>query len=196
MENIRAQEELAFIKKVIADTQHVFVQNGHQYILWSSLAIIGILVKYINEGLNLGISGLWIWIPVIVIGLIFSEILKRRNYNKIRSKTFSQKIFETTWTALVISFPILALVGFYTDAITTDAVPSVIATLLGCGYFITSYLSDSKWMRFSAFVWWIFAITMFLFPGKHSVAGLGLMLIFFQLIPGIILSRKRKTTAK
>ncbi|OQX84045.1 hypothetical protein B6D60_09790 [candidate division KSB1 bacterium 4484_87] len=189
MKNQQALEEIAFIKQVIADSQRVFIENGHQYILWSSLAILGILFKYINEGLNLGISNLWIWVPILLLGWVLSLLLKKHTYLKIRSKTFAQKIFETTWTALLISIIILALVGFYTKSIQTYAVSAVIATMFGCGYYISGTLTDSKWMKGSSLAWWIFAVLMFLFPGKLSVAFLGLMLIFFQLIPGIILSR-------
>ncbi len=192
METSSVQEEISFIKNVIKDTQKIFVQNGYQYILWSGLAIIGILLKYANEQFELGVGGEWIWIPIIIIGWILSIILKKKNYLEIRSKTFSQKIFDATWTALAISFPILALIGFYTKLIENNAVPSVIATLFACGYYITSYLSDLKWMRFASYIWWIFAVTMFLFPGRHSVALLALMLIAFQFIPGIVMSRKWK----
>ena len=190
MENTRAQEEIAFIKQVIADSQRVFVQNGHQYILWSSLAILGILLKYLNEALNLGISNLWIWLPILVLGWLFSLVLKKQTYLRTRSKTFAQKIFGTTWAALVVAIIILAIVGFYTKAIQPYAVSPVIATVFGVGYFISGTLTDSKWMKGCSFAWWAFAIIMFLFPGKLSVVFLGLMIIFFQLIPGIILSRK------
>jgi hypothetical protein len=189
MKNEQALEEIAFIKQVIADSQRLFIENGHQYILWSGLAIVGILLKYVNEGLNLGISSLWIWAPILLLGWVLSLLLKKRTYLKIRSKTFAQKIFETTWTALLISIVILALVGFYTKSVQTYAVSAVIATMFGCGYFISGTLTDSKWMKGSSFAWWIFAVLMFLYPGRLSVAFLGLMLIFFQLIPGIILSR-------
>ena len=189
MKHEQALEEIAFIKQVIADSQRIFIENGHQYILWSGLAILGILLKYLNEGLNLGISSLWIWVPILVLGWILSLLLKKRTYLKMRSKTFAQKIFETTWTALLISIMILALVGFYSKSIQPYAVTAVIATMFGCGYFISGTLTGSKWMKGSSLAWWIFAVLMFLFPGKLSVAFLGLMLIFFQLIPGIILSR-------
>lgn len=192
MEDTQVQQEIAFIKQVIEDSQRVFVQNGHQYILWSSLAVLGILLKYLNEALNLGISHLWIWLPIIVLGWLLSLVIKKQSYLRTRSKTFAQKIFGTTWAALLAAIVILAIVGFYTKAIQPNAVPPVIATVFGSGYFISGTLTDSKWMKACSLAWWLFAILMFLFPGKLSVAFLGLMIIFFQLIPGIILARKWK----
>jgi len=187
MDQSKAMEEITFIKKVITDSQQIFVNNGRQYILWSSLAILGILLKYINDLTKISISALWIWIPILFIGWLSTFILKKRFYKELPAKTFVQKIFDGSWTALAVAFPILCLVGFYTHAIQPWAVPSVIATIFGCGYFITGILSDSLWIKLLAVCWWIFAIVMFLIPGEHSVPLLGLMLILFQLIPGILI---------
>ena len=93
MDQSQALEEITFIKKVIADSQHSFVHNGRQFILWSSLAILGILLKFIMDHTHPTLSALWTWIPVLIAGWLGTIFLTKRSYTKMPAKTFAQKIF-------------------------------------------------------------------------------------------------------
>lgn len=82
MENEQALKDIAFLKQVINDTQRAFVEDGKHYMLWSSLAIVGLLVKYLKKAIILNFSDLWIWMPAILLGVAGSLALRKQNYLK------------------------------------------------------------------------------------------------------------------
>ena len=193
MEKSQALEELTFIKKLMVDSQKIVVDNGKQYILWSVLVVIGIVVKYLLDALGNPFNPAWLWIVVIGIGWFLSFLLKRSTYSALRVKTVTQKILESVWTGCGVAIPILALIGYFSGAIQSWAISPTVATLFGSAFFVIGTISNHTWVRSSAFAWWGGAIFMFLAPGEYSVAMLGGMFIVLQLVPGIIMYRKWKS---
>ena len=188
----KAVEDLAFIKQIITDSQKIFADNGRYYVLWSGLAILGILLKFLNETYRFNLQNLWIWLVILLTGLGVSLLMKRNSYRKSRSKSFAQKIFDSVWLAIFISVVVLVIAGYYTHTIYHFSVPSIIATMFGIGYMVSGTLTDSKWMTGASYLWWLAAIIMFLTPENISILLLAVLLIFLQFIPGIIIFRKWK----
>jgi hypothetical protein len=192
MDRAQAQEELAFIKKVMEDSQRTIIDNGKQYILWSVLVLVGIAIKYLLDGFGSTLNPAWLWIPLIAVGWLMSFVLRRSTYSEIHVKTFARRTLEAVWTGWGIAIPILTLVGYFSGAIQSWAIPPVVATLFGSACFTTGLITTNAWMRNTAILWWGGAVFMFLVPSEYSVAMLAGMFILLQMIPGIVLYRKWK----
>ncbi|MFH1314459.1 MAG: hypothetical protein ABIJ00_14715 [Candidatus Eisenbacteria bacterium] len=192
MDRSQAQEELAFIKKVMEDSQRVIVDNGKQYILWSLLVLAGIAIKYVLEGLGAAFSHAWLWVPIIAIGWLLSFMLKRSTYSEIRVKTFAQRTLEAVWSGWGVAIPILTLIGYFSGAIESWAISPVVATLFGSVCFTTGLITTNAWLRNTAILWWAGAVFMFLVPSEYSVAMLAGMFVLLQLVPGIVIYKRWK----
>jgi hypothetical protein len=185
-------DEITFIKKIMVDSQKVIRDNGKVYITWSSLAILCIVLKYVKTALGFQFNYIWIGIAVMIIGSILTYRLKRQSATEMHIKTFSQKILSGIWMAWGISILILVIVGYLSGAIADQAIPAIIAAIMGGGQYVSGIASNNSLLRNAAYGWWVGAILMFVLPGEYTIALLGAMLIAFQLVPGVVIYRKWK----
>lgn len=192
MDKAQAQEELAFIKKVMEDSQRTMLDNGKQYVLWSVLVLLGIAAKYVLDGAGVVFNPAWLWVPIIAVGWLVSFLLKHSTYAEIRVKTFGQRTLEAVWTGWGVAIPILTLVGFFSGAIESWAIAPVVATLFGSACLTAGLITTNAWLRNTAILWWGGAVVMFLAPSEYSPLVLAGMFVLLQLIPGIVLYRKWK----
>jgi hypothetical protein len=190
MDADKAYNEIAFIKKVITDSQKVLMDNGKIYILWSCLAILCIVLKYGKSAMGLDFNNLWVYLAVILIGSLLTHLLKNFSTAERHVRTFSQKILEGIWMSWGISIVILVIVGYLSGRIDDRAIPAIIAAIMGSGQFVSGMASHASWIRNAAIGWWSGAIVLFWLPGEYAIALLGVMLIVFQLVPGVMLYRK------
>lgn len=196
MNKDKVYDEIAFIKKVMADSQQAILDNGRIYILWSSLALLVIIVKYLKTLLGFQFSNIWIGITVTVLGVLLTYRLKKQATVNKHVKTFSQKILEGTWLAWGLSILILVIVGYLSGGIENRAIPAIIASIMGSGQYVSGIASNNSLLRNGAFGWWIGAVLLFLLPGEYAIALLGVMLIIFQMLPGVIIYRNWKSNER
>lgn len=191
MNNIDAQQELAFIKKMMIDSRNVTGENGLDYIVWGLLVAAGLFINYTVLTLQANpLISLIAWIAIAVNGWIFSIMNHTRCHHQAKVKTFAGKILGNLWLACGVALMIFVFVGGITHRV--DPSPAV-ATVLGIGYFLSGIIGDSKWIKALGLVWWIGGITMFLWFGPlvHMLV-MACMMVVFQVVPGIILYRKWK----
>jgi hypothetical protein len=188
-----ATEELAFLNKVIRDSRRSVVDNGLSFIVWGILVTIGvgsIYIERLNESWSW--SG-WVWLATIVGGIIFS-ILYGRKRSQSPVQTFASSLLGRLWSALGISMGLVGFVGSISRMIDPMAIAPLMACFLAVSYYVSGIVYDLKWFRNLAFGWWIGAIVMFLWHSPHTLGLYCLLMIAFQIIPGIILYRRWKST--
>ncbi|MCX7878150.1 MAG: hypothetical protein N2510_05840, partial [Ignavibacteria bacterium] len=59
-------------------------------------------------------------------------------------------------------------------------------------YSVSGEIQQMNWFKFISLGWWSGGILLFIFPGLHSLLVFAVMMICFQLIPGVILYRRFK----
>jgi hypothetical protein len=192
MDKQQAQEDLAFIKRVMVDSQRVLIDNGKIFIMLSLIALTGILIKIIKDLLGYTFDNLYIWIPIIVIGWVFTVLFKKRAYTRLGGTSYTTRTMDGLWTTFGISACILGIIGYVSGGIQALAVAPALATLFGCGQYMSGIISNRHWISWMAYGWWVAAIFMFFWPGEYAVLVLGLLLILFQLIPGLMLYQNWK----
>jgi len=192
MDKQQAQEDLAFIKRVMADSQRILIDNGKVFIVLSLIALTGILIKIIKDLLGYTFDNLYIWIPIIVIGWVFAVLFKKRTYARSGGTSYTSRAMDGVWAAFGISACILGIIGYISSGIQGMFVAPVLTVLFGCGQYMSGVVSNRRWISWMAYGWWAAAIFMFFWPGEYAVLILGLLLILFQLIPGLVLYQNWK----
>ncbi len=185
-----AQQELAFIKKVMEDSRRIIAYDGKDFTVWGILVAVGMILMYLKIVFQFQIDSMIFWGILIGTGWLFS--IKRRftHYRKRRVKTFAGAVIGSVWLSCGI---VMTLIGFVlgpVGAIKGWAIMPLIALVLGIGYFITSVIIPNRWIRYSAFGWWIGGILIAAYPAPYILLVFAGMMICFQIIPGIVLQRQ------
>jgi hypothetical protein len=192
MTDLDAQQELAFIKKVMTDSRKILIDDGKGTIFWGLLISFGLLITYLSIAQNWETLLSWFWPVLIAFGWIYTIVTEIRHERKRRVKTFAGKIMAAVWIAFGISATILGFVGTVSGAYHSVIISPLIAVLLGTGYLVSGLLYGKSWVSYLSIAWWGGAIVMFFMQSLETLLIMIGMMIFFQVIPGIILYREFK----
>ncbi len=192
MTDLDAQQELAFIKKVMTDSRKILIDDGKGTIFWGLLISFGLLITYLSVVQNWGAFLSWFWPVLIAFGWIYTIVTEIRSEKKRRVKTFAGKIMGAVWIAFGISATILGFVGTVSGAYHSVIISPLIAVLLGTGYLVSGLLYGKSWVSYLSIAWWGGAIVMFFMQNLETLLIMIGMMILFQVIPGIILYREFK----
>jgi hypothetical protein len=192
MTDLDAQQELAFIKKVMTDSRKILIDDGKGTIFWGLLISFGLLITYLSVVQNWEVFLSWFWPVLITFGWIYTIVTEIRSEKKRRVKTFAGKIIGAVWISFGISATILGFVGTVSGAYHSVIISPLIAVLLGTGYLVSGLLYGKSWVSYLSIAWWGGAIVMFFMQNLETLLIMIGMMIFFQVIPGIILYREFK----
>lgn len=192
MKELDAQEELAFIKKVMSDSRQILVDDGKGLIFWGILVTIGLIMTYLAALGKLMVLKGWLWPGLIAIGWIYTIVMEIRHERKRKTKTFAGKILGSLWFSVGISATILGFVGTYTGAYHGVHISPLISVVLGIGYLLTGLLYGKKWLSLLSIGWWGGAIIMLFMQNVESLLIMISMMIFLQIVPGFILFKEFK----
>jgi Ca2+/Na+ antiporter len=191
MDEIKALEELQFIRKVIDETKQNALYSGRDYIFWGILIIVGMMTSYILALNNIHHYYFWIWVVLIPVGWIFS-IMSRRKHRAKNPLTYAGRVISALWTAAGIAISIVGFIGTPIGNINPMAISPIACIVVGVAYFATGAVVKSKWFSNLAFGWWAGAIIMMFVVSEQQFLVMALLMLFFQTIPGIITYRKYK----
>lgn len=192
MTDLDAQQELAFIKKVMTDSRKILIDDGKATIFWGLLISFGLLITYFSVAQEWETSLSWFWPALIGFGWIYTIVTEIRHERKRRVITFAGKIVGAVWIAFGISATIIGFVGTVSGAYHSVIISPLIAVLLGTGYLVSGLLYGKSWVSYLSIAWWGGAIIMFLMQNLETLLIMISMMILFQVIPGIILYREFK----
>jgi len=192
MTEIDAQQELAFIKKVMADSRQIMIDDGKGFIFWGILVASGLFFTYLANAERWDFSLGWFWLALISIGWIVTFIIEIRAEKKRSTKTFAGKIMGSLWIGCGVAMTILGFIGSITDAYSGIFINPIIAVVLGIGYLVSGVLQGKTWVSMLSIGWWAGAILMFYLHNLETLLIMVGMMILFQTIPGIIIYRESK----
>jgi hypothetical protein len=193
MESIDAQQELAFIKKIIADSRTAISDDGKGLIVWGVLVVIGMVTMYVAFQFKYNISTMLLWAALISIGWVYSIVNAVQNRTKKRFSTFGGRVLGSLWLGCGIVMTIIGFLSPTTGALKPWAIVPMISLVMGIGYLGTGVIHDDRWTRLSALGWWLGAIVMLLWPGYYMFLLFSGMMIVFQIWPGIKLYQQWKS---
>lgn len=190
----KAQSDLAYIRELMVDTRRAAGVSGAYFILWGVLVGLGLLATWLQVIGVLPYKPLLTWGPVIALGILGNILLMRREMQE-PVQTPAGRLIGMVWVAVGVTQLIFFYAGLGTGALPGEQMPAVFSSLIGTGLFLTGVLACLGWLRNMAFGWWAGSLLMFLWPGEHVIALMGLMLLVFYVLPGIVLIRMKQTPA-
>jgi hypothetical protein len=197
METRQAELELSVIKKIMEDSRRIYVNNGIHYIFWGVLVASALIINYVMLLINSsGKYAGYMWLILMVSGVIADGLIGKYQDRKSKVHTFADRILGSLWLASAISMFIFGFVGTISGAYNPVFICPVISTSLGISYFTSGAIQQIKWLQYLSLGWWAGGIFLFAFPSIHTLLIFALMLIFFQVVPGIILKRSAKKEAE
>ena len=189
----QAETELAVIKQMMADSRRIVADNGWHYIFWGVVVTAALIANYIMvlQHVPMNYAGL-MWFAAMISAWIIGSIVGRRSAKKSRVKTFAGKLLNSLWAASGISMFMLGFVGTISGAYNPIYICSLISIVLGVAYYTSGEIQQIRWLKMLSLGWWAGAVFTFAFPGVHTLLIFAVMMICFQVIPGIILYKKWK----
>ena len=201
METIQAQEELAYIRKIITESRSSFVEDGKPYIFWGMLVSLGMTLTYISALTQTELYVGYFWIGLVVLGWGSTIYYIRQSKKKEqRTKSFIDRIQGAIWGACGNATGLsILLIMLFSGRVVGDFPPLsqyyilfFTSMILGIAYFLSGIANDLNWLRNVGYVWWAGAVVMFIWPSVHMLGLYALMIFLFQVIPGIILMKRYK----
>ena len=195
---LRPQEELAYIRKLMAESRGQVADDGKPSILWGIIVFFGLLYTYYEAYNPNNLSG-WVWIGLSVCGWIYMFGWVRQKAKKQPSRTFAGRITGAVWGSVGISITLFVFTTMASNWLEPAVefhplfIMYVISILLGIGYFVSGILYEIPWLRWVGIAWWATSLIYIFWPGVHSLlifAGAELVL---QVLPGILLLKKYRS---
>lgn len=192
-EKQQAENELSFIKKVMEDSRRYTIDNGMGFILWGVLGVIGMAVILAGDIIGFNVSSLYLWIAIFLIGFIITFITARRESRACKVSTLAGRMLGAVWIGCLVTVFMVFFIPFFFNDIPGRLLTAVIILIVGAGYFISSFIFNYKWIMYNAFAWWAGAFIIMAFKIPYiGLITLSALLIFFQVVPGMVLYNKWK----
>lgn len=188
-----AEAELSVIKKIMEDSRNIVADNGWHYIFWGVSVTCALIANYIMALTNVRMNyqGM-MWFFLMVSTWIAEGIIERKRAKRRKARTFAGKLLGSLWFAAGISMFMFGFIGTITHAYNAIFICPIISTMLGATYIISGAIQQVRWLQLLSIGWWGGAIYTFLFPSVHTLLIFAIMMICFQVVPGIILYLKWK----
>lgn len=183
---IQAELELSLIRKIMEDSRRAVYDTSIQGTFWTLIMAPAILINYLMFVFNTGFnySGL-LWIGAMIIGIIGSIIIAKKEKRTARVKTFAGKILASIGIAAGGANLIFGIASGFIQAFKPIYIVPVDSVVLGMAFYLVGVILQLKTFKFFAFIWWAGAVFFFFFPSFHCFLFLALMLIIMVLLPKI-----------
>ena len=190
MDKTTALEDLSYIKKIISDSKQTAVDNGFGFIIWGILISIALLFNYYAIVTELHGWTFYIWIAAVGIGWLITFYDNSKHKKKRVPSTYAGKILGSVWMSLGVVMTIIGFGATTLGALKGVYITSFISLQIGIGFIVTGTVYSNKVMMFLGLAWWLGALVMMGWPGVHVLLIMAFMMIFLQVVPGIIIYRK------
>jgi len=186
-------DDLQYMKKIINESRNIVIRRGSEFIVWGTLIVTGLLYTYLDIIMRGSLRNDAAWIILVSGGWAYSlwRWYKDKDHKKV--STFSGRLLGMVWLSSGITLTVLGFIGPLAKAYSSVFISPIIATVLGTAFLVSSLIYNNTLMMKIAPLWWFGAVYMFFFPNKESLLIMALMMLFLQVLPGVILQKKYKT---
>ncbi|ROQ17970.1 hypothetical protein EDC38_2942 [Marinimicrobium koreense] len=186
----RAQSDLAYIRELMSETRRAACISGGYFIVWGVVVSAGLLLTWLQVVGVLPYAPYATWVPCMILGMLGNVILVRRDRRE-PVQSYAGRLVGMVWVALGITQLLFFFVGLGQGALPGAYLPAVFGGLIAVGIFLTGILAGLGWLRNMAFGWWLGSLAMFIWPGETAILLMGVLLLLFYVLPGVLLIRMR-----
>lgn len=191
MQESKAAEDLAFIRKIMDESSSFAEAGGDYFVIWGAVTGIAMLTTWAIASRYLPGTGqmIWgVWVVALVMGLLLSAWRGRRKARPPVSNSANRQI-GAVWFAVGMPMLLLFFVGQSYELLRAQAIPATAAALLGTGIYLTGTLAKIGWLRNLAFIWWLASIALMLVQGATVFLVYALLVFTLYVLPGIKLNQ-------
>ena len=189
MTHTTPNEDLVMIRKIMQDAHQSILADGKPFIAFGIAFAIATGYTYV-AALRGEEVGPWIWFGAMIGAGLYLAYDLRQNRN--RTENFASKMIGTIWGAAGGAVAIVATALAFSNAISGEGIMAVISVILGIAYLITGAIYGLAWFRNLGYGWWAGAIAIAWLHNFHVLGIYLFMIVFFEIVPGVILYRNGK----
>lgn len=192
-----AESEISEIRKIMANSHRLMVDDGKGFIVWGMLVFIGLMGSYLSiiEIINWNIAGP-AWIILIAAGWVYTFFQVRKERKHRRYSTFAGKVAGAIWGSAGLTMTIIGFAGSYSGTLKGFAISPMMALVLAAAFFVSGVIYNSRLFQVSGICWWAGGIIMMFWRSPHTVLMFAIMIFVLQVIPGVMLYSKWKRKNK
>ena len=182
--NITEQESLAIIQQMINKSKQQLNDRSKFFFLWGFAVLICAVAQYIMLKMSLlHTEQIWLAMPLIAIIHILIALKEQK---KEKTTTYNNVAIRALWTALGISFFLLA---FFSARMSFNIFPFLIL-FYGIGTFVTGKIIQFKPLIYGGIACFILSFLITYIDGAEQLLILALSVVVSYIIPGILLKRE------
>ena len=193
-ENI--EQDLQFIKHVLENNRKLLADNGIFYILWGAMVVSGTFITYLLIHFNLLSINPFFWLGYIILFYFIRRFIDKKTEPKQHVVTFGWKLFGAVWFVCGATIIILTIFLFTTKIVPITVFLGVISGIFGIAYYLSGIINDIKFLKKLTYAWWLGMIILisweYLFDLYYIAMFFAALILFLQVIPGIIIYKKWK----
>jgi hypothetical protein len=192
----KVEQDIRFIKKVLEDNRRILIDNGVFYILWGAMTVLGTAISYIFINQNMLYILPFFWPAFIILFIFIQKFLDRKTEPNEHISSFGWKLFNAVWQSVGITGVLLTTLFFTTSVIPLPVFLGSIAAVFGIAYYLSGIINDLKFLTYLSFAWWAATIILVLWEQFINLYYIAMffagLILFLQVIPGIIIYKKWK----
>jgi hypothetical protein len=191
-----AQQELQIVSEMIQRTKQTVVDRGAFFLLWGVLVSLACSVTFTLSELDHE-SLIWVpWAILMPIGAIISIFLQRKYTKQSRFTSYVEHSYDSIWLACGLAFFIMMAVNYITMFFPPKAIYPVISFIAGIGVFSSGRIMEWTSLSIGGLFLWGGAVTMMLVPFHYHPLIMSIVIIPGYIIPGSLLKRQLRVSAK
>lgn len=183
-----AINDIELIKQMLAESQNLLPFRSEHLILWGLIIPIATIGTFAFDLLGIEKFIGLIWAILCSIGGYLSFTIGKKITPKHKTKISS--VYSMLWIGLLISILII-VVSIFAGLIPLNIALAFMAILLGLCFFATGYLYRNNTIKVISILWYLLAIVLLLVRNYNSGYIMGISSLFLNLIPGVVLRRKK-----
>jgi len=198
MTNIKVQEEIEIIQRMMESTRKKAMDSGNIFILWGTLVLTAAVIAKIFAWLHLSAISHYVILLFPVGGVAMTLHLKKKRERKTRVVFFVDKIIAATWFATGLSIAVSSAVFLISPLLTSlqNIYVSIIILFIGTGITISGAAYQWKALKIVGLLWCASAVAVQFIPPSYFaitiifIFGLGLI------IPGLLANYQLRKSEK
>ena len=185
------KEDISYIKKIMDDAKALVVDSSFFFTLFGSLVVFGTIVSYILAALG---HGRIIWLFWVILMCPGAAAAVLRSYNRRqKARAMASRVLSAAWISAIVLTVSASLSVALTSSLTLSAVLGITSAAIALGYTVTASVSGSRAIFLLSIPWWIGGPGISLAGDFWAPAVLGGLTFCFELIPGIIMSWRKRS---
>ena len=193
----QAREDIAFIRRTIEEGSTYATGRSPDMLVWGVAIAVGYLGTYgFVRGWSL-ITPRVVWAVCLGLPWLFSlRRLARGLRGEVRARRPMAQALAMLWFGCGVFLSTLAIATLVTDEARDAWCNTVVAGVMGIGFFASAWLARLPWLRWIAIAWWLGELALFALRHHAEALLLSAALMLVLLAgPGYLLLQKRRGRA-